>query len=62
MVERDILHWLEVQGMAGAWCAQRYTHIGLLTSKGLAQREEWRRRMEEKEVMKWNDPSMALEL
>jgi hypothetical protein len=27
-----------------------YTHIGLLTSKGLAQREEWRRRMEEKEV------------
>jgi hypothetical protein len=31
-------------------CTTVYTHIGLLTSKGLAQREEWRRRMEEKEV------------
>jgi hypothetical protein len=31
-------------------CTTVYTHIGLLTSKGLAQRGEWRRRMEEKEV------------
>jgi hypothetical protein len=31
-------------------CTTVYTHIGLLTSKGLAQRGEWRRRMEEKDV------------
>jgi hypothetical protein len=31
-------------------CTTVYTHIGLLTSKGLAQRGEWRRQMEEKEV------------
>jgi hypothetical protein len=31
-------------------CTTVYTHIGLLTSKGLAQRGEWRRRMEEEEV------------
>jgi hypothetical protein len=49
-MERDVLCRLEVQGMAGAWHVQRYTHIGLLTSKGLAQREEWRGRMEAKEV------------
>jgi hypothetical protein len=31
-------------------CTTVYTHIGLLTSKGLAQQGEWRRQMEEKEV------------
>jgi hypothetical protein len=31
-------------------CTTEYTHIGWLTSKGLAQRGEWRQRMEEKEV------------
>jgi hypothetical protein len=31
-------------------CTTMYTHIGLLTSKGLAQREEWQGQMEEKEV------------
>jgi hypothetical protein len=32
--EGNILHQLEVQGMAGAWHIQWYTHIGLLTIKG----------------------------
>jgi hypothetical protein len=31
-------------------CTTVYTHISLLTSKGLAQRGEWRQRMGEKEV------------
>jgi hypothetical protein len=43
-------------------CTTVYTHIGLLTSKGLVQRGEWRRRMEGKEVRKMNDPNTALEL
>jgi hypothetical protein len=30
----NVLHRLEVQGMAGAWHVQWYTHIGLLTIKG----------------------------
>jgi hypothetical protein len=36
-MERDVLHRLEVLGMAGAWHVQWYTHIGLLASKGLVQ-------------------------
>jgi hypothetical protein len=31
-------------------CTTVYTHISLLTSKGLTQRGGWRRRMKEKEV------------
>jgi hypothetical protein len=33
-MEEYVLHQLEVQGMAGAWHVQQYTHIGLLTIKG----------------------------
>jgi hypothetical protein len=33
-MEENVLHRLEIQGMAGAWHVQWYTHIGLLTIKG----------------------------
>jgi hypothetical protein len=42
-------------------CTTVYTHIGLLTSKGLAQQGEWRRQMEEKEVNNgWSQYSLRI--
>jgi hypothetical protein len=61
-MEENVLHRLEIQGMAGAWHIQQYTHIGLLTIKGASAARRVARANGGKESQEMNSPSVALEL
>jgi hypothetical protein len=49
MMEENVLYWLEIQGMVGAWHVHWYTPIGLLTIEGASAARKVARTNEGKE-------------